>query len=126
VKALLAANDVKAPVLGAYLGIGKATIYKRLNGALPFTVGEVAAIAEFFEIPVDVLFAGPKALLRAVPEAVAGGRSATSAGDYSANTQASGTSTSRYKCYPSDSRIAAGSARLHLVAGGRDRQGAAA
>lgn len=80
VKALLAANDVKAPVLGAYLGIGKATIYKRLNGTLPFTVGEVAAIAEFFELPVDVLFAGPKALLRAVPESDAGGRGAAAGG----------------------------------------------
>jgi hypothetical protein len=33
-------------------------------------------------VPVDVFFAGPAALFRAVPEAVAGGRSATSTGDY--------------------------------------------
>lgn len=82
VKALLAANDIKAPVLGAYLGIGKATIYKRLNGTLPFTVAEVAAVSEFFDVPVQVMFAGPGALMRAVPEAVAGGRAGAGEASY--------------------------------------------
>jgi hypothetical protein len=82
VKALLAISEVPAPVLGEYLGMKKAAIYKRLNGTQPFTVAEVAAVSEFFEVPVQVIFAGPGALLRAVPEAVAGGRNATSTGDY--------------------------------------------
>jgi hypothetical protein len=127
VKALLAVNEqVKATDLGAHLGIGKTAIYARLRGEKPFTVGEIAVLSEYFRVPVGIFYTGPEALFGNLPESGVGGRNATLAGDYSANAQASGTSTSRYKCYPSDSRIAAGSARLYLVAGGRDRQGAAA
>jgi hypothetical protein len=83
VKALLAAqDDVTAVEVGEYIGVGKGAIYNRLKGVKPFTVGEVAVLSRLFGVPVDVFFAGPAALFRAVPEAVAGGRSATSTGDY--------------------------------------------
>jgi hypothetical protein len=63
VKMLLAAHGMTTLELGRELGLGRTPIYDRMQGRKPFTVAEVAAMAERFAVPVAVLFGGPTALL---------------------------------------------------------------
>jgi hypothetical protein len=142
VKALLAAqDDVTAVEVGEYIGVGKGAIYNRLKGAKPFTVGEVAALSRLFGVPVDVFFAGPAAMFRSIPEAVAGGREAVGGNlpeaptrarggmTYWVNTEVDDKVTSYVKLYASDVRDPRIRPRLYLVGGDDERsqhQGAAA
>lgn len=46
------------------LGVARSTVYAKLGGKQRFTVGEVAMLAEFFEIAPAAFLAGPDALIR--------------------------------------------------------------
>lgn len=58
VKALRSALDVDARTLAAHLGIGRASLYSRLNGAAPWQAAEVASLAKFFGCDVGDFFTG--------------------------------------------------------------------
>jgi transcriptional regulator with XRE-family HTH domain len=63
VRMLMAAQGMTTLDLGRQLGLGRSPIYDRTQGRKPFTVDEVASLAEFFDVPVSVFYAGPDALL---------------------------------------------------------------
>lgn len=63
VRMLLAAREMTTIDLGRQLGLGRTPIYDRMQGRKPFTVAEVAAMADMFNVPVSVLFGGPGELL---------------------------------------------------------------
>lgn len=67
-KMLLAAHGMTTLDLGQRLGLGRTPIYDRMQGRKPFTVAEVAAMAEEFAVPVAVFFAGPDALISRVQD----------------------------------------------------------
>lgn len=60
---MLGARRQKPAELALRLGISKSAIYSRLSGKTVFTVGEVAAMGEHFDLPPNVFFAGNSALL---------------------------------------------------------------
>lgn len=63
-KMLLEGTETKAVVMGAEIGLSKAQVWDRLRGDKAFSVKEVAAMADYFGVPVSVFFAGPAALIR--------------------------------------------------------------
>jgi len=64
VKMLLAATDQRQADLPQLLGWSKSVTYSRLSGGSRFFAWEVQALADLFEVPVDVFHAGPTALVR--------------------------------------------------------------
>ena len=62
-KMLLAAHGMTTLDLGQQLGLGRTPIYDRMQGRKPFTTAEVAAMADYFGVPVAAFFAGPNGLL---------------------------------------------------------------
>lgn len=65
VEMLLASRRLHRDALVPVLGVARSTVYAKLGGKQRFTVGEVALLAEFFEIEPGAFLAGPNALLRA-------------------------------------------------------------
>lgn len=57
VKAELARRDLDGVALVPVLGLGRNAVYARLRGEKSFEVEEIAMIADFFGIPVEVLVA---------------------------------------------------------------------
>lgn len=63
VRMILAARGIGKDTLATTLGISRASLYERLNGRRAFTLGEVAIMAETFDVPVSIFFEGPSELL---------------------------------------------------------------
>ncbi len=53
----------KRLVVAALLGVSPKTLGRRLSGQIDWTAGEVSLLAEHFDVPVSVFYAGPDALL---------------------------------------------------------------
>src|SRR5215217_7766822 len=64
VRMLMAARGIRPAELALKLGVSKTAIFNRLGGQKPFTLSELGAMAELFDVPPAVLLAGPNALLR--------------------------------------------------------------
>jgi transcriptional regulator with XRE-family HTH domain len=64
VRMLMAAKRVDAAELAAVIGVSRASTYERLKGRRPFGIGELAAMAEHFDVPASVFLAGSDGLLR--------------------------------------------------------------
>jgi hypothetical protein len=64
VEMLLASRRLHRDALVPVLGVARSTVYAKLGGKQRFTVGEVALLAEFFEISPGAFLSGPSALLR--------------------------------------------------------------
>ena len=62
---LLASRRLHRDALVPVLGTARSTVYAKLSGKQRFTVGEVALLAEFFELPAGAFLAGPAALITA-------------------------------------------------------------
>ena len=58
VRALAALNGVKHTDLKDVLGIGQNSIFTKLRGDSPWKASEVAALAEYFDVPISYLFDG--------------------------------------------------------------------
>ncbi|AMS03532.1 helix-turn-helix DNA binding protein [Gordonia phage Guacamole] len=63
VRAELARRQVAAQQLAEGIGLSRVTLSRRLNGHAPWTIDEIAATAEFLNVPVESLIgAEPKAV----------------------------------------------------------------
>ena len=82
VRMLLGMHEMSEIELGRRLGLARTPIYNRMQGRKAFTVAEVAAMAELFEVPPGAFLSGPNALLAA-------------SGDVSIKTSARGATVSR-------------------------------
>lgn len=60
---LRAAHDMTPQQLGQAIGLTKAQIWDRLRGDKPFTVTEVAVMAQIFGVDPGIFIRGPEALL---------------------------------------------------------------
>lgn len=57
VRAVMARNQVQQTGLAAHLGISQSGLSRRLSGHIEFTVGELAATADYLEVPLASLLA---------------------------------------------------------------------
>lgn len=64
VEMMLASRRLHRDALVPVLGTARSTVYAKLSGKQRFTIGEVALMAEFFELDPGAFLAGPNALLR--------------------------------------------------------------
>jgi hypothetical protein len=56
-------NHLDTEGLATVIGISRASAYERLNGRRAFTLGELAVMAEHFDVPPSVFLMGPRALI---------------------------------------------------------------
>lgn len=75
---LLTYKGMSRRELGQILGLNRTPINDRMRGVKPFTVAEVAAMADYFGAPVSVFFEGPEALIGPRTLRASDHRSATS------------------------------------------------
>ncbi len=62
---LLLRSDESTSDLAAVLGVSEKTVKRRLAGSQEWTATEIAQLAQHFNVPVAILFAGPDALFAA-------------------------------------------------------------
>jgi hypothetical protein len=60
VRTLMAYYDRDRGDVCRALGVSRATYYNRMNGDAPWTAVEVVQLAEFFHVPITVIFEGPR------------------------------------------------------------------
>lgn len=58
VRAYLARKRISVREAARRLGIGQTALHRRVTGEIPFDVGELAAIAQMLDTPVEQFFAG--------------------------------------------------------------------
>ena len=59
-RALMAAKRRTGPEVAAAIGMSSSSFYARLNGKSAISVAELAALAAYFEVDVDVFFSPPE------------------------------------------------------------------
>jgi hypothetical protein len=65
IRRLMRFYDVTGSQLAPVLGVGRAAFYSRLQGSTVIRVEELAALAEYFRLPVEVFYLEPDEALRA-------------------------------------------------------------
>jgi hypothetical protein len=58
VRALLARKRISVSEAARRLGVGQSWLHRRVVGEIPFDVGEISAVADLLETPVETFFAG--------------------------------------------------------------------
>ncbi len=67
-KLLKRINETKTDVLVDLLDINRSGWFDRCNGRTRFSTAELAMLAEFYAVPVQVFFDGPNSLLAVTPQ----------------------------------------------------------
>lgn len=58
VRAMLARKRISVREAARRLGVGQSWLHRRVVGEIPFDVGEISAVADLLETPVETFFAG--------------------------------------------------------------------
>ena len=58
VRAVLARKRISVRKAARLLGVGQSWLHRRVIGEIPFDVGEICALADLLETPVEKFFAG--------------------------------------------------------------------
>lgn len=62
IRAEMARRGITQTMLAKHLGVAQAQVSKRLRGTIAFDINELCAIAQFLDVPLDVLLPTTPAL----------------------------------------------------------------